>query len=221
MIFEPGTSTADQVTDVSGRGVGMDVVKKIIDRLRGNVETHSAKGKGCRFVPLTRTHYRIAEERYIIPLVFIKETLRPSGKDLTLVQNHGEVVRVRENLLPLVRLHRLLGVNPRKANPWEALVVVVETEGHSKGVMVDDLIGKQEVVIKNLSESLRRTKSVAGATIMGDGRMGLILDIQGLLETEWKPGGKGSKRDRIQQVRNLGGGKSGHEHQSGIYQSFP
>ena len=195
LIFEPGFSTADQITDISGRGVGMDVVKKAIAGLKGMVEIFSVAGKGCRFVmrvPITLAIMdgiviQIGEERYIIPTVFIKETIRPSPHDLTTVHNKGEVIKVRDSLLPLVRLPQLLGAIPLKKNPWEALVVVVENEGHRKGLMVDDLIGKQEVVIKNLGEGLKTVKGVAGATIMGDGRVGLILDIHGLFELDPEP----------------------------------
>jgi len=195
LIFEPGFSTADQITDISGRGVGMDVVKKAITGLKGIVEIFSVAGKGCRFVmrvPITLAIMdgiviQIGEERYIIPTVFIKETLRPSRNDLTTVHNKGEVIKVRESLLPLVRLPQLLGAIPRKKEPWEALVVVVENEGHRKGLMVDDLIGKQEVVIKNLGEGLKKVKGVAGATIMGDGRVGLILDIHSLFDLDSEP----------------------------------
>jgi len=195
LIFEPGFSTADRITDISGRGVGMDVVKKAIAGLKGMVEIFSVAGKGCRFVmrvPITLAIMdgiviQIGDERYIIPTVFIKETIRPSRNDLTTVHNKGEVIKVRDSLLPLVRLPQLLGAIPRKKEPWEALVVVVENEGHRKGLMVDDLIGKQEVVIKNLGEGLKTVKGVAGATIMGDGRVGLILDIHGLFELDSEP----------------------------------
>jgi two-component system chemotaxis sensor kinase CheA len=198
LIFEPGFSTADQVTDVSGRGVGMDVVRKTIEKLKGNVEIFSTTGKGCRFVmrvPLTLAIMdgivvQIGEERYIIPTVFIKETLRPSQTDLSMVQNRGELIKVRNTHLPLIRLYRTLGAVPRKDQPWEALVVVVENEGRQKGLMVDDLVGKQEVVIKNLGETLKAVKGVAGATIMGDGRVGLILDVHGIFELDFNsPGG--------------------------------
>jgi len=192
LIFEPGFSTADQVTDVSGRGVGMDVVRKTVEKLKGNVEIFSTTGKGCRFVmrvPLTLAIMdgivvQVGEERYIIPTVFIKETLRPSQTDLSTVQNRGELIKVRNTHLPLIRLYRALGAVPRKDQPWEALVVVVENEGRQKGLMVDDLLGKQEVVIKNLGEQLKAVKGVAGATIMGDGRVGLILDVHGIFEID-------------------------------------
>ena len=195
LIFEPGFSTADRITDISGRGVGMDVVKKAIASLKGMVEIFSVAGKGCRFVmrvPITLAIMdgiiiQIGDERYVIPTVFIKETIRPSRNDLTTIHNKGEVIKVRDSLLPLIRLPQLLGAIPRKKEPWEALVVVVENEGYRKCLMVDDLIGKQEVVIKNLGQGLKTVKGVAGATIMGDGRVGLILDIHGLFELDPEP----------------------------------
>jgi len=190
LIFEPGFSTADQVTDVSGRGVGMDVVKRAIERLKGKVEVFSEEGKGCRFairVPLTLAIMdgiivRIGPERYIIPTVSIKETFRPQPADVATVQARGEVVKVRNMLLPLIRLYELLGVAPQRREPWEALVVVVENEGYQRCLMVDDLVGKQEVVIKNLGEKFKEVKGLAGGAIMGDGRVGLILDINGIFE---------------------------------------
>ncbi|MCX5906137.1 MAG: chemotaxis protein CheA [Deltaproteobacteria bacterium] len=190
LIFEPGFSTADKVTDISGRGVGMDVVKRAIEQLKGKVEIFSVDGKGTRFVirvPLTLAIMdgivvKVGPERYIIPSVFIKETLRPSSTDLTTVRKKGELIKVRGTLVPLIRLYSLLGVIPQKQNPWEALIIVVENAGYQKGLLVDDLIGKQEVVIKNLGEKFQTLKGVAGATIMGDGRVGLILDVQGIFE---------------------------------------
>jgi two-component system, chemotaxis family, sensor kinase CheA len=190
LIFEPGFSTAAQITDVSGRGVGMDVVRKTIEKLKGNVEIFSVTGKGCRFilrVPLTLAIMdgivvQIGKERYIIPTVFIRETLRPCPTDLKTVQNRGELIKVRDTFLPLIRLSRTLGIQPQQEQPWEALVVVVENEGRQQGLLVDDLLGKQEVVIKNLGEHLKNVEGVAGATILGDGRVGLILDIHGIFE---------------------------------------
>jgi two-component system chemotaxis sensor kinase CheA len=190
LIFEPGFSTVDKVTDISGRGVGMDVVKKTIERLKGKVEIFSEDGKGCRFVmrvPLTLAIMdgivvQIGQERCLIPTVFIRETLRPARESIVTVQKKGELIKVRDSLVPLVRLYQLLGVHPQKKEPWEALIVLAENEGKQKGLMVDDLIGKQEVVIKNLGEKLKAVKGIAGATIMGDGRVGLIMDIHGIFE---------------------------------------
>jgi two-component system chemotaxis sensor kinase CheA len=192
LIFEPGFSTAAQITDMSGRGVGMDVVRKTIEKLKGNVEIFSVTGKGCRFilrVPLTLAIMdgivvQIGKERYIIPTVFIRETLRPCPTDLKTVQNRGELIKVRDTFLPLIRLSRTLGIQPQQEQPWEALVVVVENEGRQQGLLVDDLLGKQEVVIKNLGEQLKNVEGVAGATILGDGRVGLILDIHGIFEMD-------------------------------------
>lgn len=192
LIFEAGFSTADQITDISGRGVGMDVVKKAIETLRGKVEIFSHEGKGSRFiirVPLTLAIMdgiivRIGGERYILPTVFVKETLKPKKEDVFSIHHRGELIKVRENLLPLIRLHQLLGVTTQRQNPWETLIIVAENEGIQKCLMVDDLIGKQEIVIKTLGEKLKDLKGVAGATIMGDGKAGLILDIHGIFQMD-------------------------------------
>lgn len=190
LIFGAGFSTADQITDVSGRGVGMDVVRRAIEQLKGKVEIFSVEGKGCRFViriPLTLAVMdgiivAIGQEKYIIPTLFIKETLRPRPEDISKVQQKEDLIKVRDKLLPLIRLYQLLGVVPQKREPWEGLVIVVENEGSQKCLMVDELLGKQEVVIKTLGERLKGVKGAAGATIMGDGRVGLILDINGIFE---------------------------------------
>ncbi len=186
LIFEPGFSTAERVTDVSGRGVGMDVVKKAIEKLKGKVEIISQDGQGCRFImriPLTLAIMdgivvRSGEERFIIPTEFVKEAIRPAREEIFTLHKKGEMVKVRDKILPLLRLHRLVGINPKKVEPWESLVIVLEGNGRQNGLMVDDLLGKQEVVIKNMGEKLKDVKGVAGATIMGDGRVGLILDVQ-------------------------------------------
>jgi len=190
LIFEAGFSTADKVTDVSGRGVGMDVVKQAFEKLKGKVEIFSTEGAGCRFVmlvPLTLAivdgvQVKVGEEQYIIPSVFIRETLRPRENDIVKIHDREEVLKVRNTLLPIVRLHDLFGVTPRKHDPWEALIVVTECNGQQKGLMIDDLVGKQEVVIKNLGETLEGVKGLSGATILGDGRVGLILDVHGIFE---------------------------------------
>jgi two-component system chemotaxis sensor kinase CheA len=170
------------------------VVKKAIEKLKGKVEIFSTQGKGSRFiirVPLTLAIMdgiivRVGKEQYIIPALFIKETLRPRPEDIATVQRRGNLVKVRDNFLPLIKLHHLLGVVPQKEEPWEALVIVVENEGNQRCLMVDDLVGKQEVVIKNLGEKLKEVRGVAGATIMGNGHVGLILDIHGIFEINEK-----------------------------------
>jgi two-component system chemotaxis sensor kinase CheA len=188
LVFEPGFSTAAQITDVSGRGVGMDVVKRTIDNLRGKIDISSNTGKGSRFtirLPLTLAIIdgmivQVGNERYIIPTIAVQQTLRPALEDYHTVQAKGEMIKVRNSLLPLLRLHHMFGVAAARQNPTEALVLVVENEGEQKCIMVDQIVGKQEVVIKSLGETFNDVKGLAGGTILGDGRVGLILDLNGL-----------------------------------------
>ena len=188
LIFEPGFSTAAQVTNVSGRGVGMDVVRRHIDKLRGRIEIHSKAGKGATFtirLPLTLAIIDglvvgVGEERYIVPLFSVREMFRPTAETMWTVQKRGEMALVRGSLLPVLRLHRRFRVKARTENPLEAVLVVAEVEGQRFCVMVDDLIGKQEVVIKTLGETFKDVPGVAGGAILGDGRVGLILDLDRL-----------------------------------------
>ncbi len=190
LIFHPGLSTAEKITSVSGRGVGMDVVKKNIESLRGKIEIRSISGKGTTFtirLPLTLAVIDgqivcIGTERYIIPINSIVRSLRPTRQQISSVQNRGELVLERGELLPLVRLYRLLGVAPATEDPTKALVVVVEEDGKKCCLLVDDLQAQQQVVIKSLGEALGRVKGVSGGAIMGDGKVSLILDIPGLIE---------------------------------------
>ncbi len=190
LIFHPGLSTAEKITSISGRGVGMDVVKKNIEALRGRVDISSAKGKGTTFtirLPLTLAVIdgqvvRIGESRYIIPINAIVRSLRPTREQISTVQNRGEMVLERGELIPLVRLYKLLGAVPSTEDATEALIVVVEEDGRKCCLMVDDLLAQQQVVIKSLGEALGRVRGVSGGAIMGDGRVTLILDIPGLVE---------------------------------------
>lgn len=190
LIFLPGFSTADKITDVSGRGVGMDVVKKAVEKLRGKVEAISEPGKGSLFVirlPLTLAIIdgiivRVGSERYIIPTTAIQESLRPRRENYNTVQGKGETLMVRGTVLPIIRLYQLFQVEPVHTDPCEAIVVVVEYEGRQRAIMVDELLGKQEVVIKNLG-GLNDIPGVAGGTILGDGRVGLILDLAGIVQS--------------------------------------
>jgi len=189
LIFLPGFSTADKITDVSGRGVGMDVVKKGVEKLRGNVEVYSEPGKGARFViklPLTLAIIdgiivRVGSERYIIPTIAIKESLKPQKNQYKTVYDKGEAILLRDSLIPIIRLYQIFDVEAEFSNPCDAILVVVENEGRQRALMVDELLGKQEVVIKSLGGLLTDIKGVAGGTILGDGRVGLILDLAGLL----------------------------------------
>ncbi len=190
LVFQPGFSTAKKVTDISGRGVGMDVVKKAIERLRGRVEISSRPGRGSTFrisLPLTLAIIdgmlvRVGQERYIIPALAVLESFRPSENQYSTVEGRGELIMCRGRLIPLVRLDRIFGVKGDSVHPWDGLVVAVEYEGEQKCLLLDELLGKEEVVIKSLSEGLKNIKGIAGGAIMGDGRVGLILDISGIFE---------------------------------------
>jgi len=188
LIFEPGFSTAETITDISGRGVGMDVVRLTIERLQGKIEIHTRPEQGTRFtlrMPLTMAIIdglvvKVGKERYILPAVAVRETLRPAASDYFTVQGQGELIKVRSQLIPLVRLHRLFRTGNGDMPPTEALVMVVEHEGKQQGLLVDDILGKQEVVIKSLGDTFQKIKGLAGGTILGDGRVGLILDLAGI-----------------------------------------
>ena len=191
LVMAPGFSTAEQVTEISGRGVGMDVVQKTIDALRGKIEIASVPGEGTTFtiaLPLTLAIIdgmvvQVADERYILPTVSVAESLRPRKQDYSTVRAHGEMIMIRGSLIPLVRLHEIVEVNPEYHDPWDALVVVVEHHGTKRCLLVDRLVGRQEVVIKSLGESLKHVKVAAGGAIMGDGRVGLILDVEGVFRS--------------------------------------
>ncbi|MCC6262665.1 MAG: chemotaxis protein CheA [Bryobacterales bacterium] len=188
LILAPGFSTAEQITDISGRGVGMDVVTRQVERLRGRIEIRSQAGKGTTFLlklPLTLAIIdglvvTVGGHRYIVPLFSVSEMFRPAAETIFTVQNRQEMAMVRERLLPVMRLYKRFGIPPRSEDPYECLMVVAETEEQSFCLMVDDLVGKQEVVIKSLGESLGRIPGIAGGAILGDGRVGLILDMGGL-----------------------------------------
>jgi len=190
LVFHPGLSTAEKVTSVSGRGVGMDVVKKNIESLRGKIDISSTRGKGTLFtirLPLTLAVIDgqivcIGEHRYIIPINSIIRSLRPTPQQLSSVQGRGEMILERNELMPLVRLYKLFGVVPATEDPTEALVVVVEEDGKRCCLLVDDLLAQQQVVIKNLGEALGVLRGVSGGAIMGDGKVSLILDIPGLVK---------------------------------------
>ena len=189
LIFAAGFSTAEQVSDPSGRGVGMDVVRRNIERLRGTVEIDSHLGIGTTFtifLPLTLAIIEgllvaVGEQQFILPAVTVRESFRPQLGDVTTVQGRGELVDVRGQLLPLLRLGRHLGIEGAVTDPTQAIVVVVEAGHDRRGLLVDALIGRQEVVIKGLGETFTDHDCFAGAAILGDGRVGLILDTTALI----------------------------------------
>jgi two-component system chemotaxis sensor kinase CheA len=190
LIFLPGFSTADQVTDISGRGVGMDVVKKFIDKVRGSVEIDSTPGEGTLFtikLPLTLAIIdgilvQVGKERYILPTVTVKESFQPKEDQFYTVAKKGEVVSIRGKVFPLIRLYHILNVPAEKTKPHQGIIVVVEYENEEVCLLIDELVGKQEVVIKSLGSQFIETKGFSGGAILGDGRVGLILDIKGILE---------------------------------------
>jgi len=189
LIFAAGFSTAEKITDISGRGVGMDVVKKNVERLRGKVEISTVEGKGTKIsikLPLTLAIIdgmvvQVGDEKYVVPMLSIEESIRPNKENISTVQQRGELLNVRGDLLPIVRLHNLYNVKPKRTNPWEALILVVEGEGQRCGILVDDLLGQQQIVIKSLGEQFRNVKGVSGSAILGDGRVSLILDVSGIM----------------------------------------
>lgn len=190
LLFMPGFSTAAEITDVSGRGVGMDVVKKNIMSLGGAIETHSVKGQGSIFsirLPLTLAildgqSVSVGSDNYIIPLVSIVESVQPKKESLNMVAGKGETYKLRDEYLPIIRVRDLFNVPDAKADELEeGLLVVVEADGKRFGVFVDDLLGQQQVVIKSLESNYKRINGVSGATILGDGSVALILDIPSLI----------------------------------------
>lgn len=190
LIFRPGFSTADEVSDISGRGVGMDVVRKNISELGGSIEIDAEPGQGTSIIirlPLTLAildgqTVAVGEENYIVPLVSIIESIQVKRQMVNLIAGKGETFKLRDEYLPVVRLHEIFGVeNPKTTDLTEGLLVVVEGEGRRCGLFVDDLLGQQQVVIKSLEANYGRVEGISGATILGDGSVGLILDIPGLM----------------------------------------
>ena len=189
LIFRAGFSTAEIVTDVSGRGVGMDVVQRNITALGGQVAIDSARGRGTKFtikLPLTLAildglSVQIGQETYIIPLVNITESIRPRSGQVQTIVGEGEVVNLRGRVLPILRLYEVMGVTPRVVDPTESLLVIVENGREQVAFLVDELVGQHQVVIKSLESNYQRVEGVSGATILGDGRVALILDVPGLV----------------------------------------
>ncbi|MDN5753293.1 MAG: chemotaxis protein CheW, partial [Nitrosospira sp.] len=191
LIFEAGFSTAEKITDVSGRGVGMDVVRRNIREMGGTVEINSKLGAGTCIairLPLTLAildgmSVAVGKEVFIIPLTYIIESLRPTAADVKAVSGKGKVVRVRGEYLPLIALHEVFNLRRDASEVHEGMVVILESEGRKAAMFVDALVGQHQVVIKSLERNFRRVQSVSGATIMGDGRVALILDVAGLVGT--------------------------------------
>jgi two-component system chemotaxis sensor kinase CheA len=190
LIFRPGFSTADVVSDVSGRGVGMDVVRRNIRELGGTVEVTSTPGQGSVFtirLPLTLAILDgqlvgIGSETYILPVISIIESLQVKPEHVNAVAGRAEVYRLRDEYIPIVRLYDIFGIEPLSTSLNEGLLVVVEAEGKKIAIFVDELQAQQQVVIKSLETNFKKVQGLSGATILGDGTVALIIDIAGLIE---------------------------------------
>ena len=191
LIFSPGFSTSQQVSNLSGRGVGMDVVRRNVEALNGSVSLSTEPGAGTKIriqLPLTLAildglSVRVGAETYLLPLVAIHESIRPRPEQLKTLTGRGEAVLVRGDALPLLRLHQLFAISGAIGDPCRGLTVIVEHAGQRFALLVDELLGEQQVVIKSLEANYRKVEGVLGATILGDGRAALILDVAGLAPT--------------------------------------
>ena len=190
LIFQPGFSTAKQVSEVSGRGVGMDVVKRNIEELRGQVDIRTETGKGSTFtiiLPLTLAIIdgmvvRVGNEQYIIPTLSIETSIRPEPDDISSVLKRGEMLMVQGEMLPLFRLSELFNIGQATHDPTEGIVVVLRDDLTRAGLLIDELLGQQQVVIKTLGETMENIPGVSGGAIMPNGHVGLILDIGGIVK---------------------------------------
>ncbi len=189
LIFMPGFSTADQITDISGRGVGMDVVKRNIEALKGTVQLRTRKGYGTTVsirLPLTLAIIdglaaKVGSEVFIIPIASVIESLRPAQQVVHTVEEQGEVVNVRGEYIPLIRLCSMLQIQGTHQHPWNGIVVVTHHEKRKYGLLVDELLGEQQVVLKTLGSATPKVQDISGGTIMGDGRVALVLDVAGIV----------------------------------------
>ena len=194
LILEPGFSTAAQLSDISGRGVGMDVVKKNIQSLGGRIQVESTPNEGSLFrvhLPLTLAILdgqlvRVGEQTYIIPLITIVESLQTKEEQINRVSGDMVLYRLREDNVPVLPIYQLFDIEAETEEIENALLVVVEADGQKIGLMVDDLLAQQQVVIKSLKDNYQDVKGISGATILGDGSVALILDIPGLIQLAMK-----------------------------------
>jgi two-component system chemotaxis sensor kinase CheA len=189
LIFAPGFSTADVVSDVSGRGVGMDVVRRNINEIGGHVQLYSTPGQGSTVrirLPLTLAILdgqlaRVGKEIYVVPIVSIVETIQIKRDQISSLAQKAELFRLRDEYIPIVRLYELFGVQADNTDLLNGLLMIVEADGKRVGLFVDELMSQQQVVIKSLETNFRQVTALAGATMLGDGRVALILDIPGVI----------------------------------------
>jgi len=192
LIFRPGFSTAGRVTEMSGRGVGMDVVRRNVERLRGRIEIHSRPSVGATFLmklPLTLATVEglilgVGADRFVLPTFSVRESLRPSADRIHCVPGQGWIIQVRDEVMPFARLADLFGIAGAAADASQAVVVVLEDDMARVALMIDQLLGKQDIVIKSLGEALVEIPGVAGGAILADGRISLILDAGGLIQMQ-------------------------------------
>jgi two-component system chemotaxis sensor kinase CheA len=185
LIFAPGFSTAEQVTDISGRGVGMDVVKRNIQEMGGHVEIHSRGGQGTTtriVLPLTLAilngmSVKVGDEAYILPLSYVIESLQPLPEHLHSITADGHVIRVRGEYLPLIELHRVFDVAGAQTHPTQGILVIVQADDSRFALLVDELLGQHQVVVKNLETNYRKVPGISAATILGDGSVAFIIDV--------------------------------------------
>ncbi len=190
LIMAPGFSTAEKITDISGRGVGMDVVKRNIDKLRGKVEIHSVKGEGTTFtirLPLTLAVIdgmivRVGTQKFVIPTLSIVQALAPSPDQIQTVQGKGRILNLRGQIYPLISLKAMLKIHKEREEMNQEMVVIAQAEDQQVGLILDELLGQQQVVIKSLGDSFKSVTGITGGAILGDGTIGLILEPAGLLE---------------------------------------
>lgn len=189
LIFRPGFSTSEEVSELSGRGVGMDVVRKNVEALGGSISVRTRAGHGTRFtirLPLTMAILEgqclgVGEQVFILPLVAIVESVQPRRGEVKPVIGRGEAFHFRGEFVPVIRLHALFGIPSTINDPAEGILVVAESEGRKVALLGDDLLGQQQVVLKSLETNFRKVEGIAAATILGDGRVALILDVPGLI----------------------------------------
>ena len=190
LIMQPGFSTAQKITDISGRGVGMDVVKDGIEKFRGHLGITSTRGKGSKFtisLPLTLAIIdgmliRIGKEKYVIPTISIQRSFRPMQSECFTLKGKGEMIKEKQGMIPLIRLEKICGVKNDPKEIWESLVVIVESKDETRGLLIDELLGKDEYVIKSLGGNLEHIVGFSGGAILADGKVGLILDIHGIFQ---------------------------------------
>ncbi len=190
LVFEPGFSTADKVTDISGRGVGMDVVKKNLEKLHGSVDVTSTLERGSTFtlrIPLTLAIMeamviRVGNARYALPLLAVTESFRTNLKNITKTMDGLEVVKIREEVLPVIRLHELFKKQPDSKDLDKGILIIIESREKQVALFADEIVGQQQAVIKGLSDYIGKVPGITGCMILGDGGIGLILDIESLIE---------------------------------------